>query len=343
MEKVNWPDNIRVDGPDLRAVLDLVEAHFVASKSPIYGQDGSTIHAGVIGGMSLLVDVGLPVPLEAAIVTSGTFQDGARRYIEHTGTTSLDLSAVAGTAGATIWARVSPTQLEATQEDRVYNVSGTETTTPSYTRLLDQIEFTATTGSTPAGDGWALAITVDSWTTYEGVTVPQVYTRNLVWLGYGSLYLLAAAIRSEIAEIKGVADSSWTSAPTQTIPQIVTRLAAAETTIANALVKGAAKASAWVEVSGGVAALVSGRPAWNVASVTYVGFGVYDVNLSPSAVAESLVLEQSQVSSAGNTTIGWDFLCTYTYSGGILTKVRIEAFDDAGDAAEADAFRVLIV
>lgn len=343
MRTVNWPDNIRVDGPDLRAVLALVETHFTEQSSPIYGQDGGVVHGGVIDGMTILVDTGLGAPLENAIVTGGTFIDGARRYIEHLGTTSLDLSAVAGAAGATVWARIGSTKLEVTQEDRVFMQAGAETTLPSYTRLDDQIEFTATTGAAPVGAGWALVATINTWATYEGVQVPSSVTRNLVWFGYGSLYLYLAQVRDEIAELKGVSASSWTSAPSQTIPQIVTRLALTENQINNALLKGAAKASAWVEISGGSAALAGSRPAWNVSSVTYVSPGVYDVNITAGAVAQSLVLEQAQVAAAGETTIGWDFTCAYTYAGGYLTKVRVTAYDDGGSGSEADAFRIVIL
>lgn len=345
MKKVNWPDNLRVDGPDLRAVLDLVEEHFRAQVSPFYGSDAYLVHSGVLEGMGILVDVGVPSPLEHAIITSGKFLDAARRYVEHSGTTNLDISAVAGTNGSKIWARVSATQLETTQEDRVLIAAGVETTQPSYTRLVDQLEFTATTGATPAGYGWALVLTVNTWTTYMGFTVPNSTTINLLWFGYGALHLYLSQVRDEIAELKGVAPSSWETAPAQTITQLATRVTTLENQMAVVL-KGATKASAWVTVNGGLgtAALTGGKPAWNVASVTYVAQGVYDINITGgNVIAQSNVLEQAQVRSTGSTTVGWDFLCTYTYTGGYLTKVRVESYDDTGVAAEADAFRIVIV
>lgn len=344
MQKVNWPNNIRVDGPDLRAVLDLVAAHFDAQSAPLYGIDLNVGQCGVVDGMTILVDVGLPSPLENAIITGGVFLDAARKFIKHSGTTSLDISGVAGTNGAKVWARVAATQLETTQEDRVLIAAGVETTQPSYTRLVDQLEWTATTGATPAGTGWALVLTVDTWVLFSGVNVPQNVTRNLMWFGYGWLHLYASQIRDEIAEIKGVSAPNWTNAPAQNLTQLASRVTTVENQINNALQKGAAKAAAWVQQIAGVCSLVGGKPVWNVASVTYVSPGVYDVNITGGLVIpQANVLEQSQVSSTGSTTAGWDFLCTYTYAGGYLTKVRVEAFDESGNAAEADAFRILIV
>lgn len=349
MKKVNWPNNIRVDGPDLRAVLDLVEAHFIAEAQALLGESTGVIHCGVISvvGFGLLVDTGLPSPLENVTVTGGAFIDGNRKFVQSSGTTTLNLAPVVNVNGAKVWARCAAAALEVDQEDRVLIAAGAETTSPSYTRLQDVLEWQATSGASPAGSGWALVLTINTWTTFMGFDVPNSYTINRMWFGNGSVYLFASAVRDEIAEIKGVASDSWTQAPTRNMAQLHTNLSTAEARISNSNIPtSVAKAWGVFTVNAGVSVVLTpSTKNSGIGTLTYVSTGTYDVFLNPPLSATeaahfAIVLPvESQ-----DTYI--HFLPVYTLSGGgTLTKVRIMAIDPSTGflvVADADKFRMMV-
>ncbi len=347
MKKVNWPNNIRVDGPDLRAVLDLVEAHFIAEAQTFLGDPTGVIHCGVVSnvGFGLLVDTGLPSPLENAIVSGGAFVDANRKFVESEGTTTLDISGVVGVVGATIWARAAAAQLEVDQEDRVLIAAGAETTTPSYTRLEDVLEWQATSGAAPAGSGWALVITINTWTTFMGWNIPNSYTRNLMWLNFGSLYQFAYQVREEIAEIKGVAASSWMSAPSRNMAQLHSDLTTATNRITNSNIPTTVM-KAWGVITvnaGGSSLAFSGSKHSGIGTITYVSPAVYDVFMSPPLSATEAA-QFAMCFPVGSTDVDKTFVPTYTLNGGgELTKVRVTAYESAtGFILEADSFRIVV-
>lgn len=234
-ESVRLYGGLRLDAPDAAAMQALMHTADEDVLTHQLGVAATGNSSGVISGMTPGNYAGIvsPYPLNAVPIILGWFLDSARRVTYHDGVTgTVDMTAIAAVNGSKIWARRSATLLEEDTEDRVTIVASVETQAPATTRLRHVLQFTATTGATPSGDGWAEVMTIASWTTASGVPVPNSWTRLYAWKNKGTLIALIEQICTEIAEIKGVASSSWETGPDVDLADARTELTNLNVTVA---------------------------------------------------------------------------------------------------------------
>ena len=156
--KLRTVENERLDHPDLDALVPLVDSYILGGLSSIAaGSSGGGVGAGflldqVTGGLSA-----------CKVTLSPLWFDAAGRILVDHPEFIVNLTAQQGVDGAILWGKVSDTQLAGEAEDRVIIAGGAETVVETDVRYTDQLETTLTGGTTPAGDGWAKIVTMDTW------------------------------------------------------------------------------------------------------------------------------------------------------------------------------------
>lgn len=229
---VNLFGGLRLDAPDAAAMQALIHSNISEAMTHLVGTLATANHCGVIAGMTSGNYVGsFDYPLNAVPILSGWLLDSARQVTWHDGVTNtVDMTAIANINNSKVWGRRSATMLDETVEDRIIISGSVETQTPVETRQRHVVEFTATTGATPAGDGWAEVFTISTWTG-GSPTKPAIYARSFAWKGKGTLFSLVDQIVTEIAEIKGIAATSWETAPAINLTDALSQLTTLNATV----------------------------------------------------------------------------------------------------------------